>query len=59
LAPGGVAVPSGPNRFYTFECSAHAAFTLAFAGLGGLFAVIVARRADAVTHAGRREKPGS
>jgi hypothetical protein len=27
-------VPAGPNRFYTFECSAHAACTLACAGLG-------------------------
>jgi hypothetical protein len=38
-------VPAGPNRFYTFECSAHAAFTLAFAGVGGLFAGLVAYRA--------------
>jgi len=38
-------VPAGPNRFYTFECSAHAAFTLAFAGFGGLFAALVAYRA--------------
>jgi hypothetical protein len=38
-------VPSGQNQFYSFECSAHAGFTLAFAGLGGLFAALVARRA--------------
>jgi hypothetical protein len=38
-------VPSGRNRFYTYECSAHAAFTLAFAGFGGLFATMVACRA--------------
>jgi hypothetical protein len=38
-------IPAGPNRFYTFECSAHAAFTLAFAGFGGLFAALVAHRA--------------
>ena len=38
-------VPAGPNRFYTFECSAHAAFTLAFGGVGGLFAALVAYRA--------------
>src|SRR5204863_2458583 len=45
--PGGSRsyVPAGPNRVYTFECSAHAAFTLAFAGLGGLFAALVACRA--------------
>lgn len=41
----GSAVPAGPNLFYTFECSAHAAFTLAIAGLGGLFAAMVAHRA--------------
>jgi hypothetical protein len=38
-------VPSGQNQFYSFECSAHAGFTLAFAGLGWLFAALVARRA--------------
>jgi hypothetical protein len=38
-------VPSGQNQFYSFECSAHAGFTLAFAGLGGLLAALVARRA--------------
>jgi CDP-diglyceride synthetase len=38
-------VPSGPNQFYSFECSAHAAVTLVFAGLGWLFASWVARRA--------------
>jgi hypothetical protein len=38
-------VPSGQNQFYSFECSAHAGFTLAFAGLGGLFAALIARRA--------------
>jgi hypothetical protein len=57
IAPGGVAVPSGPNRFYTFECSAHAAFTLAIAGLGGLFATIVAYRADGVPHGARGDRP--
>ena len=36
-------IPSGPNQFYSFECSAHAAFTLAFAGLGWLFASRVTR----------------
>jgi hypothetical protein len=38
-------VPAGPNRFYSFECSAHAAFTLAFAGLGWLLAHRLAPRA--------------
>ena len=38
-------VPSGPNRFYSYECSAQAAFTLFFAGLGWLVAARVARRA--------------
>jgi hypothetical protein len=56
---GSAYVPPGRNRIYTFECSAHAAFTLAFAGLGGLFASIVAYRADAVPHVARRDTPGS
>jgi hypothetical protein len=55
--PVGVGVPFGPNQFYTFECSAHAAFTLAFAGLGGLFASIVAYRADALPNLARRDTP--
>ena len=38
-------IPSGPNQFYSFECSAHAAFTLAFAGLGWLLASRVTRQA--------------
>jgi hypothetical protein len=38
-------VPAGPNRFYTFEVSAHAAFTLAFAMLGGLIGARIAHRA--------------
>jgi hypothetical protein len=55
---GGAAfVPAGPNRFYTFECSAHAAFTLTIAGLGGLFATLVAYRADAVRNVSRRDTP--
>jgi hypothetical protein len=39
---------------YTFECSAHAAFTLAFAGFGGLFAARVAYRAATTSGAGPR-----
>jgi hypothetical protein len=46
-------VPSGPNRFYTFECSAQAAFTLAFAGLGALFAALVAYGVPRGTRDGR------
>jgi hypothetical protein len=38
-------VPSGPNHFYSYVCSAHAAFTLAFAGVGAVFAALVASRA--------------
>lgn len=46
-------IPSGPNHFYSFECSAHAGFTLAFAALGGLFAARVARRAATIAESGR------
>ena len=49
----GSAVPAGPNLYYTFECSAHAAFTLAFAGAGGLFAAVVARRAASTSKEGQ------
>ncbi len=48
-------VPSGPNHFYSFECSAHATLTLAFAGLGWLFAAWLARRA--MTTTGRPGQP--
>jgi hypothetical protein len=46
-------VPASPNRFYTFECSAHAAFALAIAGIGGLYAGVIAYRAGRVPQAGR------
>ena len=36
-------VPAGPNRFYTFECSAHAALTLISGVLGAIFGAFVAR----------------
>ena len=38
-------VPAGPNRFYTFECSAHAALTLVFGMLGAIFGAAISRRA--------------
>jgi hypothetical protein len=37
-------VPSGPNRIYSFECSAHAAFTLALAGIGAMLAALIVYR---------------
>ncbi len=54
-AGGGSAayVPSGPNRFYSFECSAHAGFTLIFAGFGGVFTTLVAYRAAKAAAEGR------
>ena len=55
LSSYGSAVPSGPNLFYTFECSAHAAFTLVFAGLGGLFAAFAAHRAATTSTDGRAD----
>lgn len=51
-------VPSGPNRFYTFECAAHAAFTLAIAGLGGVFAAMFSYRADTALDVARRDTTG-
>jgi hypothetical protein len=54
---GSAAVPAGPNRFYTFECTAHAGFTLAMAGLGSLFASIVAYRGNAASGVSRRDTP--
>jgi hypothetical protein len=51
-------VPAGPNRFYSYECSAHAAFTLAFAGIGWLLADRLARRARAAP-AGPANRPDS
>jgi hypothetical protein len=58
-SPGGgaAAVPSGPNRFYTFECTAHAGLTLAMAGLGSLFASMVAYRVNAARDVSRRDTP--
>ena len=45
-------VPAGPNHFYTFECSTHAAFTLALAWLGGLFASWLPRARSNREHVG-------
>jgi hypothetical protein len=52
---GGAAAPAGPNRFYTFECTAHAGFTLAMAGLGSLFASKVAYRVNGARDVSRRD----
>ena len=49
-------IPSGPNQFYSFECSAHAAFTLAFAGLGWLFASRVTRQAATTSASDSKRK---